>query len=1275
MLRAQTRRCACVSQPLALTPRVTSLCRPRSQGITAVTHAVYRALQAVRRRQRAELGATHPPGAGANQASPARPDAHLAGSVPHTEARRSALRVRVFVGRRGAVPELFHLARKQALTALVPWLCPQAVPSRPSRFNLPLAVLSDSQTTGGSPAGGGGREARGGGGGLQACGREDDNSSAAKRQRLSLLPAPSSDHHMAFPQASPLPAPSPGGDRVVGALGIAFPPPSGWAAHTPVPVPAESDDDPMVLGSGGVHAAPGPAQEAAAAFTDGVRPPVTVRPIPLSTAAPGAHILVADTPTTVTTAPEAISDDDEDSGDVWGRGPADGGIAPLDLGITLERVGNDGGAEHGATVTHGAVQAAAAAPAGPPDGGWHIRPGLASQQQLAPNRPPFLASSTQQPGGTQTHERASGWRTAVAATAPLMAPPPLPGSAARGGGHAPPVAALTTTGFGASQGSLAAAWKKPRFAGGEGPVLGGGVGGSSRPGLALSAVPSGGVKSTPRAQHQTLLAKAVEEPMGGAGDGPTSNGRGPAPNQWLVASSAKRGVGQHGPSPAMPLPPHVVEEARRLGLAAQGALPPVTHGAKAVAARQAAAAATLSPHPHPAGAAAAAPQEALKRATVPEKPAVVKLTQPSDESGAAAEWDEAELRGILAGAAAEKPPSGAGEELDEQQMPPLPDAPDPAPPAPAGGYRPDSTEAVVTAAAAGARVGAPAVVASGHVLTFDDVDVKPMAACPVPPPVGLVTDSQENLSGDGSGLGTPHDVAIPAGMVLAPPVVQLLHRDSVVRAVQIAGGGFDRVGGTSSSVGDGAEQVVWTIAVLATSSLDAQGGVSAPDGVLYVWRGASPASEGGLSADIGPWDAFLVGMLRCTLPPLPGDASSWFALSPDGKTLYCLPAMVDAGQSTGEGPMSGGLTDGAAPLHPGSSVSPVGLFALDCCPDKPCGPPGAYLLKTPVPSLRIRAVLHCAHPDASLSPPPTCVTCFRVAEPRNAYESVCVAAGGKGGTCALWDAGGAKALAKGDPLAHQLPVAHVGGRPTDTVVSLCPVRTCASPPAGAAAGSHDGMGPHAACVGTGARLLVGLTAAGQAAAWCMAKRTLLWVAALPGPSRLLQLAPLCCGAAAACAHRDDEAHHLLAEAPPSVPAFTALARVAMGDGTTAGGAGDVVAAHVSFPAATLAPESTAVNHVTMGPPVPLPASPLTVAARGGFAMALLAPQPAGQAAAPQEDRPLGVWHVASGAHVAGLGTADTRCAFWAVEQQAGAAQACVIAAGDAAGRVVVYRLV
>lgn len=74
-------------------------------------------------------------------------------------------------------------------------------------------------------------------------------------------------------------------------------------------------------------------------------------------------------------------------------------------------------------------------------------------------------------------------------------------------------------------------------------------------------------------------------------------------------------------------------------------------------------------------------------------------------------------------------------------------------------------------------------------------------------------------------------------------------------------------------------------------------------------------------------------------------------------------------------------------------------------------------------------------------------------------------------------------------------------------------------------------------------------------------------------------------------------------------------------------------------------------------------------------MALLAPQPAGQAAAPQEDRPLGVWHVASGAHVAGLGTADTRCAFWAVEQQAGAAQACVIAAGDAAGRVVVYRLV
>ena len=74
-------------------------------------------------------------------------------------------------------------------------------------------------------------------------------------------------------------------------------------------------------------------------------------------------------------------------------------------------------------------------------------------------------------------------------------------------------------------------------------------------------------------------------------------------------------------------------------------------------------------------------------------------------------------------------------------------------------------------------------------------------------------------------------------------------------------------------------------------------------------------------------------------------------------------------------------------------------------------------------------------------------------------------------------------------------------------------------------------------------------------------------------------------------------------------------------------------------------------------------------------MALLAPPSPSQAGAPQEDRPLGLWHAASGAHVAGLGTVDTRCAAWAVEQPAGAAQACVIAAGDAVGRVVVYRLV
>ena len=1266
MSQAQTRRCAGVTaQGLAdAAPRLTTV--PGSQGITSVAHAVHRALQAVRRRQREEQGAHNPDGAGANQVSQPRQDATLAGAPPPTEVRTVAVRVPV-CPRWQTLRHSGEGARLRRLTApafALSRLCLQ-VPAPSSRFNLPLAVLTDSPDTAGSPGKGGGRAARGGGG-PDAALRNEEDSSAAKRQRVShLLPAPSSDHHMVFPQASPMPAPSPGGGSG-GAFGLAFPPPSGWAAHTPVPAPVEPDDDPMVQGE-----APGRAQEAAAACKDtGVRPPVTVHPLPLSTGA-AAHLLVADTPTTVTTAPEAISDDDEESGDVWGRGPGEGGIAPLDLGVTLERVG----AAHEAP----AAPAAAAAPRlDNPDGGWHIRPGLASQQQLPPgvSRPAFLTSSTQQPAGTQAQERASGWRTAVAATAtaPLMAPPPpqpLPGSAARGITHTPAPAAHATTGFGASQGSLAAAWKRPRFAGPEGPVVAAGA--SNRGGLALSAVPPAGAKATSRA-HQTGLGKAVDAhgatAMSMGDGGPTPTGRGHMPNPFLAASSAKRGAGPQGP-PAMPPPPHVVEEARRLGLAAPGAQPPVTHGAKAVAARQAAAAATFSPHPL---GGVVAPQEAARRVTAPVVPAVVKLTQPSDESGAAADWDEAELRGFLPDAA--EKPAGAGEEhaaapaaAGARRMSPLPDAPEPAPPALVAGCRPDSTEAVVTAAAGGAmRAGEAAVAAGGHIFTFDDVDVRPMVPSPLPPPVGLVTESQENMCGYGAGLETSADEAIPAGMVLAPPVVELLHRASVVRAVHIAGGGLHRVRGDSSSVGDGGEEVVWTVAALmAGSSPDAQGG----DAALYIWRCASLATDGATSPVIGPWDACLVGMRRCTLQTSPqpraaGDAANWFAFSPDGKRLYCLPGLVaDAGLQNGDVLLGGGLPDGGAPTHPGAAVSPVGVYALDCWPDKPCGPPGAYPPNTPVPTLVIRAVLR---PDASWSQPPTCVTCFRLAEPRNALESVCVAAAGQGGTCALWHAGGPRALAAGVMEAIRLPVAHIGGTPTDTVVSLCPVRTCAS--AGADA-NGDGMGPHAACVGTGARLLVGLTAGGQAAAWGMVTpHTLLWVAALPAPYRLLQLAPFCCGPAAAY----DEAH-CPTGAPPSTDActdaaFTALARVALSEGE-----GDVVAAYVSFPAATLAPESKDVNLVRMGPHVPLPAGPLTVSARGGFAMALLAPPSPSQAGAPQEDRPLGLWHAASGAHVAGLGTVDTRCAAWAVEQPAGAAQACVIAAGDAVGRVVVYRLV
>ena len=997
---------------------------------------------------------------------------------------------------------------------------------------------------------------------------------------------------------------------------------------------------------------------------------------------------VADTPTTVTTAPDPISDDDDDAGH---------GIGPLALNTFLDDVAvdkkDDGCADEDMFPPPSVAAPAAIADAA--GDGWHLRPGLSTA--AAPARSGFISpSQAQRPAG-----RGNGWRAAAASTAggggvsaPVgqpAAPPSTQHGVGGGGGAGRDGGGVPGPGFLASQGSLPGAWKLPRFtlapsapASAKAP--------SQRPGLPLFQAPrsttpaaAGGQQQRSEYHHEAAPAHT---------------------NQWLVAPS-KRGAAQpqhaqHRAGAAFQQPPHVAEQARRLHLSSAGIMTGST-SAKAMAARQAAAAAAVVP-PAPTAVTPAAARtggvfveassghrrQQQGAAPPPPPPQTVQLTQPSDESGPAADMDESELHGILAAAAAGVPParppvplgsSGAARHSDSATQGDVPAAAAAAPPPPAAAAAPlhESTEAM---AVNDGRVAH----AARTVLTFDDVAVN----LDVETPMRLHGDpGRENgapgAARCGGGVkevtpqpkihgGDENDAAShsapPAGMASAPPLVRLHHRRASVLAVHVAGGMPFRP--ASQANGQDDHLASWTVAVLTASGSRASGpsgdddaGSTTSPCVLYIWRCVSPrVMDNTASGGVQPCEARLVGVMRGCAAAGPHGAQDiasakedWFALSPDGASLYCLPRLLTT---------SGSSDSAAAP--PGAATNPVALYALDCGDDADAAQPAP---SAPVPELRVRSALHAAHVDAASSPPPVCVTAFRVSQPRKSQESVLVAAAGPGGTCSVWHSGGPLSRAVGDLCAISLPVAHVGGTPTSAVVSLCPVRVRGG-------GGSELDDDNVACQLDGSRLLLGITAAGQAVAWCLATRALLWVTALPDRWALRQIAPLQWGAQPATP----------GDAASTWTPFTAVARVAhLPDGAASGrGTSPDVVAYLSFSCtpsptsaddgAPTAAQNAVVARVSL--PLPLPGKPVAVAARGGFAMALLTSSPTHSSICsgnPTLHRPLGVWHVPSGAHVAGLGMKDASCAAWAAEQPQGGDPACLLVSGHANGRVLVYRLV